>query len=469
MAISPFAVYLSQEARHYTLPMLLTLLTLTGLVSIQRAIVQNRSISWRWLMIWAVLNGLGMYIHYFYILVVLAQVISIGIVLIWVARQRQNHSAPGEDIASKEPNPISRHRIRQHIIRFCLAITVLLVSYLPWLPTVIHHFDRPETDWLKPYNPDWSDRIAPLYQTISGWLLMLVAFPIEDQPWQIAVVSALGMLVIGSWLLGQTTWGLWTLWRDKPEQHSVLLLLSTFVGCVLLQFFGITYILDKDVTSVPRYNFVYYPGMVALIAAGLAHRLSDYKLQTQTIIQKQQNVSMGLASTLFRIFRFTKPRHPVAIAFMAGLISSVFVVYGFVFQKGYYPQKVADDLTFEGDRPVMLAVSYQSLQEVALGLSFALEMEKHYTSEPDPPARIAFIHRPAGYGNVWRSISRLDHNLPLPLNLWVVASPGMKTKDYPETLKIRKPQKRGRVTCAVDPQQFNRIGFPYQLFRCPSI
>ncbi|MEB3212316.1 MAG: hypothetical protein VKL39_13225, partial [Leptolyngbyaceae bacterium] len=126
------------------------------------------------------------------------------------------------------------------------------------------------------------------------------------------------------------------------------------------------------------------------------------------------------------------------------------------------------DLTFEGDRPVMLAVSYQSLQEVGLGLSFALEMRKQYETEPDPPVRIAFIHRPRGYGQVWRSLSHLNHDLPLPLNLWVVASPGMKTEDYPETLKLRRPDRNGRTTCSIDPDQFNRIGCPYQLFRCPQ-
>ena len=38
MAVSPFAVYLSQEARHYTLPMLLTTLALLGLIKIQQSL-----------------------------------------------------------------------------------------------------------------------------------------------------------------------------------------------------------------------------------------------------------------------------------------------------------------------------------------------------------------------------------------------------------------------------------------------
>ncbi|UBF28903.1 glycosyltransferase family 39 protein [Kovacikia minuta CCNUW1] len=42
MAVSPFAVYLSQEARHYTLPMLLVILALTGLYHLQTDLYQQR-------------------------------------------------------------------------------------------------------------------------------------------------------------------------------------------------------------------------------------------------------------------------------------------------------------------------------------------------------------------------------------------------------------------------------------------
>lgn len=440
MAVSPFAVYLSQEARHYTLPMLLTLLTLIGAVTFQHAITQNRVIPWPWLLIWVVLSSLGMYVHYFYILVVIAQIVALGTLLVWTSHDSCKDSG--------------KRRIVQNGVRLGVAIAALVTSYLPWLPTLISHFDRPETDWLKPYNPDWSDRLAPLYQTLSGWLLMVVALPIEDQPWPIIIPSALAMVGLGGWVLGQAVWGVRCLWRDDRGMRPVLMVLGVFVGWVVLQFFAITYILDKDVTSVPRYNFVYYPGMAALIAIGLSHRLHR---------------NGGRSPLPWQAWVKT----PLAIALAAGVISSLFVVHGIVFQKGYYPRKVAQDMAFEGDRPVMLVVSYQSLQEVGLGLSFALELENRYPdsahSVSPSPVRMAFIERPGGYPQVWRSLSQLKHDVTPPLNLWVVASPGMKTEDYPTQLKIRTPNRKGRMTCTIDPSQFNRIGFPYQLFRCPVL
>jgi hypothetical protein len=59
-----------------------------------------------------------------------------------------------------------------------------------------------------------------------------------------------------------------------------------------------------------------------------------------------------------------------------------------------------------------------------------------------------------------------------PLNLWVIASPGMRTKDYPKRLRLNAPPTsttRPKMNCLVDPDQFHRLGFPYQLFRCQPL
>jgi uncharacterized membrane protein len=517
MAVSPFAVYLSQEARHYTLPMLISLLTLLALAQILKSMLGDRPIPWTWLGIWAVLSSAGLYVHYFYLLVVTAQAIALLSVVLWLAYVRppaRQHPTPpssqsvkSESVESENhrsnpdpsnpespdteqpktnasvhyrtgqiPTPIFSKRIYQHSARFGLALTVVAVSYLPWLPKLLSHFGRPETDWLKPYNPDWSDRIAPIYQTLSNLLLMVVAFPIERQPWTVVGLSAVGMVILGGWVLYQAATGLRQRWRSDVPSRPQLALLLVFVSGVLVEFFTITYVLDKDVTSVPRYAFVYYPGMAALIGIGLAQRFQQNFQPSHSIPRPPasfQNTSVKLPRSTPAVSRWQLLRQPLTIALVAGGLSSLLVVNGWVFQKGYYPRTVAQDITFEGDRPVMLVVSYQSLQEVGLGLSFALAMQNQHAPNIEENAtpstvRIAFIHRPRGFGHVWRSLSALPHDVPLPLNLWVVASPGMKTQNYPDTLKLRVPNRRQRTTCTIDPDQFYRIGFPYQLFRCPE-
>jgi uncharacterized membrane protein len=417
MAVSPFAVYLSQEARHYTLPMLLITLALVGLVQIQQDIQSQRQLRPAIWIGWSVVNILSLYVHYFCILALVAQVLALGI---WMMGQR--------------------HRIQ---LRYWLAmggaIAPIALSYLPWLPTVISHFSRPETDWLIPHDPDWTARIAPLYQTLTGWVLMVIALPVEDQPLAIAIPAILIMLVFSIWLMWQAIRGWKSLWSNPSVQPSVVLL-SAFTLCVLAQFFAIVYILNKDITVVPRYNFVYYPGVCALLGACLV----------------QPN----------RVSKGPLPWRRWGIVLLAGLISSALVVNDFVFQKPYNPATVAQTMRLDRSTPMIMATSYRSLQEIALGLSFALELQRFYSDSAAAPIRFSFLDRRDGTAPVWRSLATLPQPLPLPLNLWIVA-PEIRKRDYPQTLKLAgEGGDRSATICRLDPEEFHRLGFPYQLYRC---
>ncbi|MGK7891355.1 MAG: hypothetical protein AB4042_18655, partial [Leptolyngbyaceae cyanobacterium] len=161
------------------------------------------------------------------------------------------------------------------------------------------------------------------------------------------------------------------------------------------------------------------------------------------------------------------PPPPLLTAFLAAFLSTLFTIHGVVFQKGYSPHRVAQDMAQFPDQSLLVAVSYRSLQEVALGLSFALEVENHYPQLGERPAHLIFIDRTDSYDKAWQQLQAASHELPLPLNLWAIASPGMKTKDYPPTLQVRRPNRKAKVTCTIAPDYFHRIGFPYQLFQCP--
>jgi uncharacterized membrane protein len=408
MAVSPFAVYLSQEARHYTLPMLLITLALAGLVQMQQDLLR-RSLRPRLWLGWAALNSLGLYIHYFFALAIVAQVGALGG---WMMMQK----SPRRDWGF-----------------FGGAIGGIILSYLPWLPTMIAHAGRPESDWLIPYKPDWLDRVAPLYQTIVGWVLMVIALPVENQPFGIRIAVSLIIVAFALWLITRVFIGFRGLWKT-PDLHPSMLLILGFTVGVILQFFAIVYILGKDLTVVPRYNFVYYPGVCALLGACLSGRRS---------------------------------RKALVVVLLAGLISSGFVVNNWVFQKSYRPDQVAQTMAFDPGKPLITVVSYTSLQEVALGLSFALELRQQVLPEAvENSVRFAFLNRSQGYPQVWKTLVKLPQSLSLPLNLWVVASPGMRTKDYPAQVRLANLPGQRRSICRVDPEEFHRIGFPYQLFRC---
>lgn len=435
MAVSPFAVYLSQEARHYTLPMLLITLALATLVQIQqRILAQKLPQSALWLA-WAGLNLLGLYTHYFCLLALIAQIAALGSWMLWRRAAKPDWLALG------------------------LALGLVGLGYLPWLPTLFSHFNRPETDWLIPYKPDWLDRLEPLYQTLIGWMLMVVALPVEDQPAWVAIGSSLLILGFLAWFVWQLRRRAKQLWQN-PAIRPAVTLLAGFTGCILLQFFAIVYLLNKDLTAVPRYNFVYYPGVCALLAACLASPAQTQSTQAQSAQAKPAQPALN------------RSIHPGLVVLAVGLVSSLFVVQGWVFQKSYHPDRVAQNMAFEPQLPLATVMTYESPQEVALGLSFALELKQQFASTDLDRARFAFLDRTQGFDSAWRKLAQLDQPLPPPLNLWIVAAPGMRTGDYPARLTLNAPPTpttRARMRCLVDPDQLYRQGFPYQLFRCQPL
>jgi uncharacterized membrane protein len=501
MAVSPFCVYLSQEARHYTLPMLLITLALLGLVQIQARWWQGQRISIGLWLGWVLVNSLGLYVHYFFLLVYVAQLATLLTGWTWMKMGRlkpqqpdQNPSARVEAAMSprrrtsflsarilfarlmgrlkpQQPdrNPparvesamsprrrtsflsarilfarlMGRLKPQQPIAAYFPSILPLLV-FLPWLPTLLAHFSRPETDWFKPFEPSWTDGFAPLYQTVASWLLMVVALPVEGQP--LAIALPMGILMLGFGL-----GSIWQLWRSIEKHRSIgvnpvslpALTLLGFTLWVLLEILVMAYGLGKDITAAPRYHFIYYPSLCALLGA-----LLSWGEGGGSIAQSKP--------LLARI------RSPLSIAVCVGLVSSLCVIYNGAFLKPYYPDRVAKTMAIDPSLPMVAIVGYENVQEVALGLSFFREIDRQ---NPTRPIKFAFLNRSRGYTAIWQTLDRLPALPSPPLNLWIVA-PGLRKAEYPPSLQLHDSQKRS-TTCIQDRSSYYRIGVPYQLYRCP--
>ena len=425
MAFSPFCVYLSQEARHYTLPILLITLALLGLIQIQQALYSRRQLPSPilWLS-WGIVNSIGCYVHYFFILAFIAQLLTVTGLMYWRRRMLPHGS----------------------FLAFILVVVGIVVSYLPWLSVLLGGFRRQETSWLpKP------EHIAPLYQTVASWVSMAIALPIEGQAVWLQVPMVLLTIGFAIWIARLAVRGLKQL-LQKPSTHIETFTFLCFTLGVLLQFVAVIYLLGKDITVAPRYNFVYYPAMCALLGASL------------TRSQNSEFTSQKFRSWLLL-------ERSSSIVLLVGILSCVFVVSNLAFQKPYNPQQVAQNMYFESTTPVMVVMGYKDFQDVALGLSFALAIDKlqfgisDNSTSRNPSGTgaasisFAFFHKESGYELVWQKLSKLQA-LPMSrLNLWVVA-PGLKRRDYPRQLVA------GQRSCTLDPNHYHRIGIPYQLYRC---
>lgn len=427
MAVSPFAVYLSQEARHYTIPMFLITLALLGLMQIQRDIVERMQPRfWVWIL-WAIINSIGLYTHYFFALAFIAEIATIIVLIYWGKAKIQKK--------------------RQIWIALIIFTSSVLISFIPWLLVILNHVRSSETNWLPSPN-----HIAPLYQTFISWVLMVIALPVENQPLPIAIICGLLMLTFAVWVGRQIFKGLKKLWL-QPATHLATLTLLSFTVLVLLQFFAIVYLLGKDITVVPRYTFVYYPSFCALLAA---------------------SISQGHNSSVIR-------HKSIFILIFIGFISCVFVVSNLVFQKPFQPEQVAKKMNLEPSVPLSLVVAYSSYQDVALGFSFALALEEIRNPSPVEELKInkninkagelnsaisfdnfAVLQKSPDLSVFWKQFSQLSVPTKSQLNLWIVA-PGLRRRDYPQQLELA-----GQTSCNIDPAQHYRIGVPYQLYRCSN-
>jgi len=407
MAVSPFAVYLSQEARHYTLPMLLITLGLLGLMQIQQDIFQKEKVRfWVWFR-WAIINSIALYVHYFCLLAFLAQIATLILLIYYPATAK------------------SLKQIKRQIwLALILSISGVAISFIPWFMVTLSHFHRSETDWLN--SPT---HIAPFGQTLVNWVLMVISLPVENQPLPIAVISVLLMLIFAIWVGRQIFLGLRVLW-DTPKTHLATLTLLSFSGCVLLELFAIVYLFNKDITIVPRYNFVYYPSFCALIAASLS-KSKKSKFPSKNLL----------------------------IFLLVGVLSSIFVVSNLVFEKPFKPEQVARNINQNPALPLMVVMAYRDYQDVALGLSFGLEVEKvRKIIKSEKLDKFAFFKNSQEL-SVWQQLSQLPAPIISKMNLWVIA-PGIKRRDYPPQIAM------SRLNCTIDYKQHYRIGVPYQLYRC---
>ncbi|MBD1879697.1 glycosyltransferase family 39 protein [Coleofasciculus sp. FACHB-T130] len=450
MAVSPFGVYLSQEARHYTLPVLLITLALVGFIQIQQDLEKNRQTGWRVWLGWGVVNSIAFYVHYFFVLAFVAQLVTLLTIFYWRRRSLKIHTWVG----------------------LSLTILGIVLSFLPWLPVLLGHSGRSETSWLpSPHN------VAPLYQTLVGWLLMAIALPVESQPLWIAIPSGLLMLLFGCWL-GRQIYNFFKGKRQltasgghtqvnpsrfKTLYSSAIFALGSFTFCVLLQFLAIVYLLDKDITIAPRYHFVYYPALCALLGAILTIGTAAKELPTE---DAQENFD-GNARTQHQSqdpYLLLSPQSSDVL--LVCLLSSVFVVFNLAFLKPFNPLQVSHHMNLEPTIPLMVVVGYNDSQDVALGLSFALAVDKIRAPrvgdfEPEgEKAYFAFLNAKPSYDALWQNLSAIQTPLKSPLNLWVVA-PGLKRVDYPQSLALAES-----TSCTIDSTQHYRIGVPYQLYRC---
>jgi uncharacterized membrane protein len=418
VAVSPFAVYLSQEVRHYTLPMLVITLSLISFVQIgQAGWVKKTASPYLWLA-WVSLNSLGFYIHYFCFLAFVGQGLVLG--------------------------GLAVHQ-RWWLRGLGLSVGLYGLSIMPWLSFLLQHTQRSETDWLTFNGDDGWAWLGPVLRLLAGNIIAFVMLPVETQPLVPTVLSGLTMLVIASytfWLLYQVVSTQFLL-SQSNVQSSVQSHGLKLLGCLLLVLWGeyglLVYGFHKDLTLAFRYNFVFYPVLAALLGCAIA-----------------------------QLDRRRAPRHerlwPWCLLII-GLISTYCVVTDRAFLKPFAPQDIANRLLQSVSGEMVILKHYRSGQDIALGLSEALAMQQFHAKTAANLIRWGFVPSTNSSAS---QLALIGPPLAQPFTLWQISSLGEDKLPLSTQLQFQPAQTIPitKASCNASQPVHKAMGISYQRYHC---
>ena len=434
MALSPFGIYLSQEARHYTLAMVWVMASLACFVMAVRALDHRRALSIGWGLSWISVNTLGIATHFFMLITLGAEALTlVGFGLVHNRYQPQAW--------------VQTHWRRIYLVALGTAVGGLV--WLPILPLIQSH---QITQWIQTGNR-WSFTALtnPMFQLVAAWITMLSLLPVESEQLPIVVLSGSIMLIFFMWAIPRLWYGLVVQWH-QPEGRLALQTLGGFVVAAIALFLVITYGLGTDLTRGARYNFVYFPAVIVLIGAGLA---TDWPSRTE---QSQEPNEMSMPGQRQqhrgRYLGFLGRRAVILVGVM-GLASAVTVVTNLGYQKYYRPDVLVSLIHATSSAPVLIASTQTTAVQIGDVIAIGWEFQQDESKQQSPSFLLAHQDRKRCHHNCAATEilgQKLDQ-LPRPFDVWLV--------------NFRAPAELERHHCNLHANANIHIdGYTYQAYQC---
>ncbi len=419
MAVSPYGIYLAQEARHYTLAILWIIASLACAIAtikhLQKKSLPPIAIIW----LWIVVNSLAVATHYFFVLSLIAQIIVLS--GFWL--QEANGKGTKYALAL-----LSSHRWR----RVGIAILGTFIGCLGWIWAWKTIPDDRLTEWVYQDNALGGEFFAPIPRLL-GWIVtMLMMVPIQNVPAWVIVVSVAIVLPILGWLAIATIKNFYSNTGDRLLNIVVWYLLAS-VSLIL----GFTYIFDRDLTLAARFQFFYFPSVLLAIATVFAQLWRKSSQSSQT--------------------KFLVPKTLVILTLLLGCCGSISIVSNLAYQKPDRPDLVvpviADAQRDNPEIPTVIATVHKTHEQTGEIMGLAWEWQKLNPENSNPP-QFLLLHKEADDDVPTRNLNRHIEELSRPVDVWVV--------NFSAAVKLESQN------CAVD-EKFNRLkasGYRYRLYHC---
>ncbi|NEQ27460.1 MAG: glycosyltransferase [Microcoleus sp. SIO2G3] len=371
MAVSPYALFLAQEARHYTLSILWVIAALAFLVIAVQHLERQKPIAYWQVILWVAINALAIATHYLFLITIAASaIILLRLMVIQARKGWQTLLQP------------AWQRI------YWVAIGTVAVC-LMWLPTWLRIPDHNLTQWIQEDgNLGILALLNPIFQAIGTWITMLALLPVESSSLPIVLVS-------GAWMIVYFVWAVPLLKRGLQQQPNAyrqrsIYLLASFVVAAIALFFLITYT-GSDLTRGARYNFVYFPAVIVLIGASLA-----------VWWRSPQSV---------RLRRFNG-RQAVLLVGIVGLLSALTVISNLGYRKYYRPDLLVP-LMERSTVPILVATTHNTSIQVGEIMGVGWQLPESMRSR----VRFLFAHAD---GSESQTLDRALEQAARPFDLWLV-------------------------------------------------
>ncbi|CAD5914392.1 MULTISPECIES: glycosyltransferase family 39 protein [Planktothrix] len=346
MAVSPYGIYLSQEARHYTLTILFMIASLGYLVKAIRSLEGEKSLSMIQVIGWIIVNGLGIASHYFFIVLLGSSGLVIG--GFWLKDWRNKLGI-----------------FRPSWLRIYGVILGTLISGLVWIPILQSIPNDQLTDWIETQFKGLGF-IEPLFRLFAWLITQIFLLPVEATPIIITIISAVILLTVFIWISPGIIQGIRLNLQSSETQLETKIFSGVFISIILL-FLILIYGLQKDVSLAARYQFVSFPVFILILGSALG------------IIWKNPTLTNYSWVSLPPILQ-ANGKKIVIVTLIMGCLGALTVAGNYGFQKSQRSDRLASYIINQAKTSVIIATTQQTHAEtrslMGLGLEFKRQQAK---------------------------------------------------------------------------------------------
>jgi uncharacterized membrane protein len=449
MAVSPYGIYLAQEARHYTLAILFVIASFSGLVVAAQHIQQSQPLPLWIALTWLIINILGISTHYFFTLTIAAEAIVL-LALVWCQTigTKENcwtQSEQKENLENDGDKTFPFSKVFSSPLLVLAASTV--VGGVVWLPIWLKNYNNELTQWIYTDERIGWVGISPIFQVLADWMTTICLLPVEASNLTVVIASAVVTDIFFLWVLPILYRGLKAQLHQIPDLRLATQVLGGVVGSAIALFFFFTYVLGINLTWQARYHFVYVPAVIVLLAASLAAYWNIPEAVELTHLSPSQK-SAVYTSLSPPFFIISGGKISVALIWLVGFLSGVTVVCNLGYQKYYRPDLFVPLIQEISQVPVLIATPQKTHKQTGEMMGIAWEF-KHSGSSVNP--QFLLVHQHQNPKTSSAILQQTLNLLPHPIDLWMV--------------NCQVPIKPNN--CVVDFQSLPTVkGYSYSLYHC---